>query len=815
MKCFLSTCHFTACDVARLFSHYRNVHGLCVGSELKCSYDNCPRVFLSFYRLKKHLEQHQFSEPECPEVDFGDQEFNFGGTGISVVDDGTDIKRFANLDKSLMRFLVLLAAKPNITSSNVQTVAENLCNLVDDFSDHAVAVVYRLCSALGIDAANAAVQEACNELQNAKQIVKGLDTAYKRNKWLEKNDYVVKPCQLVLGSREVQRFYRRKGTFCSVLEEDSYQLIFLDKLLGKVLENSIVDATLSSQRRSSECVFLKEFRDGAFFRDSQFLLKFPDCIILQFFIDAYETVNPLGSHTQTHKLEGLYCVIRNLPQHLLSKTCNIFLVGLWYASYAKRYGYNRILQPIFMQLQQLESDNGLAVNVNGETRAVHGILGLFSADNLGAHSLFGFVESFSANYPCRFCLAHKDEIQVKFLDTDFTRRTREHTDACVASLTDAEYNPSLTGIKTSSILNELSNFHCTVQSVVDCMHDVLEGVVPYELALILQSLIAKQAFTLDELNNALYHFNYCASDKNSQPPSVSLPKLRIQAAEAWCLIRNIPLVVGSKVHEDDEHWQLLLLLLSCLDLIFAPVISHGQVNMLRCLIQDHHSCFKHLYPAEKLLPKHHFLVHYPEFIRKFGPLSQYWCMRFEAKHRFGKEIASVVRNFKNICKTVADRTQMELAHSLLNNKLFVAEHEVVNCAPALLCTLDNDLAVCISEGIGLCHSDEVNIASAVLIGHYRFKPGSCAVMRSEEGCPVFGEVLVIVSVDGIIYFVCDEMQTVGYFEHFHAFEVELSDKPKLILKKSTDLKDHHPLCVHKVVSRSKEITLVAPRYKIL
>ena len=583
-----------------------------------------------------------------------------------------------------------------------------------------------------------------------------------------------------------------------------------------MLENNIVSATvLNFGRRNARCEYLKEFTDGTFFRDNQFFLKFPDCVVLQFFIDAYETVNPLGSHTQTHKLEGLYCVIRNLPQHLLSKTCNIFLVGLWYASYAKRYGYNQILQPIFVQLQQLESDKGLAVNVHGETRAVHGILGLFSADNLGAHSLFGFLESFSANYPCRYCLAHKDEIQFKFFDTDFTRRTRTHTDACVANLAEATYNPAQTGIKTSCILNDLTNFHCTEQSVVDCMHDVLEGLVPYELGLILQSLIAKQHFSLVELNGALYHFNYCASDKNSKPPSVSLPKLRIQAAEAWCLIRNLPLVVGSKVPVDDEHWQLLLMLLNCLDLIFAPAISYGQVHMLTYLIHDHHSFFKHLFPGEKLLPKHHFLVHYPEFIRKFGPLSQYWCMRFEAKHRFGKELASTVRNFKNICKTVAERTQMELAHSLLSNKLFVAEQEVVNCGPALLCTLDNDLAMCICDGIGLSYSDEVNIVSAVLIGHYRFKPGCCAVLRSEEGCPVFGEVLVVVAVDKFIYFVCDEMKTVDYFEHFHAFEVKHADKPKLTLQKSTDIQDHQPLCVHKVISSGKEICVVAPRYKIL
>ena len=134
---------------------------------------------------------------------------------------------------------------------------------------------------------------------------------------------------------------------------------------------------------------------------------------------------------------------------------------------------------------------------------------------------------------------------------------------------------------------------------------------------------------------------------------------------------------------------------------------------------------------------------------------------------------------------------------------------------ALLCTLDNDLAMCICDGIGLSYSDEVNIVSAVLIGHYRFKPGCCAVLRSEEGCPVFGEVLVIVAVDRFIYFVCDEMKTVDYFEHFHAFEVKHADKPKLTLQKSTDIQDHQPLCVHKVISSGKEICVVAPRYKIL
>jgi len=58
MKCFISECQFNTAVVANLFSHYRNVHEFCAGSELKCSFESCPRVFLSYYRLETHLEQH-------------------------------------------------------------------------------------------------------------------------------------------------------------------------------------------------------------------------------------------------------------------------------------------------------------------------------------------------------------------------------------------------------------------------------------------------------------------------------------------------------------------------------------------------------------------------------------------------------------------------------------------------------------------------------------------------------------------------------------------------------------------------------------
>lgn len=42
---------------------------------------------------------------------------------------------------------------------------------------------------------------------------------------------------------------------------------------------------------------------------------------------------------------------------------------------------------------------------------------------------------------------------------------------------------------------------------------------------------------------------------------------------------------------------------------------------------------------------------------RYGPLVRYWCMRFEGKHAYFKDLAHRVKCFKNIPKTMAYRHQ--------------------------------------------------------------------------------------------------------------------------------------------------------------
>ena len=55
------------------------------------------------------------------------------------------------------------------------------------------------------------------------------------------------------------------------------------------------------------------------------------------------------------------------------------------------------------------------------------------------------------------------------------------------------------------------------------------------------------------------------------------------------------------------------------------------IDYLRVLIEEHHTLFRRLYPEASILPKMHYMLHYPSQIYCFGPLVSTWTMHYEAK----------------------------------------------------------------------------------------------------------------------------------------------------------------------------------------
>lgn len=89
----------------------------------------------------------------------------------------------------------------------------------------------------------------------------------------------------------------------------------------------------------------------------------------------------------------------------------------------------------------------------------------------------------------------------------------------------------------------------------------------------------------------------------------------------WSLGRFLPVMIGHWVPADDEHWMSFLLLLDIVDILFAPEVSEKDVSLLAVLIHDHHKDFVTLYPNNAILPKMHYMVHMPGFIRQLSSIA--------------------------------------------------------------------------------------------------------------------------------------------------------------------------------------------------
>lgn len=196
---------------------------------------------------------------------------------------------------------------------------------------------------------------------------------------------------------------------------------------------------------------------------------------------------------------------------------------------------------------------------------------------------------------------------------------------------------SSTGIKEDSCLNTLQYFHVTENTCVDIMHNILEGVAPLEIRLMLHHFIYKEKlFTLELLNKRISSFNYGYGNEKNKPSVILNQKtsenaIKRTASQMWCLLQTFAFFVGDLVDKKSQHWNLFILLREICSIVFALAVTHGLAVFLKQLIIDHHTLFKQLF-SKNLNPKHHFMVHYPRMMVMFGPLSQLWFITFKAKH---------------------------------------------------------------------------------------------------------------------------------------------------------------------------------------
>lgn len=613
-----------------------------------------------------------------------------------------------------------------------------------------------------------------------------LATAFRRKKFYKENFCVIEPVEYILDAKENRTFQ-----YIPVLQS-LQQLLSKEHIFDQVIENKIAQEKTSVASGTSDCHYFKSFQDGLFYSQGDFWSQEELRISLTLYLDDFEICNPLGTSRKKHKLCGVYWILSSLPPGSNSALNSIYLAVLCKTDDIKTFGFEKVLEPFLHDLHIFE-EQGVYISHIGEF--VKGTVQCVVADNLAAHGLGGFVESFSGGFICRFCTAQKHEIQTHSVSSGaFRLRTKECHEEHVKCA--GETSTHCFGVKGPCVLTQhLSHFQVTKGYPPDIVHDIFEGVVPVELACCLSVLISNKYFSLDFLNQLILNFPYKWGDKTNKPhviPRTFSTRKTIggNAHENWNLLRLLPFMIGSLVPEDEPAWLLILDLKDIVELVVAPVHSDETVAFLEFKICEHRHRYQDLFPSAHLLPKHHFLEHYPHMIQCFGPLVCMWTMRFESKHSFFKQIARHTNCFKNIALTLSAKHQLMIAFHLHSSCLKKPLFEVTNVSLIPVGVLNKEIACTIKQR----YPDvmEVSLAKSVNANGISYKTGMILAHGSLAGIPEFVEIMQICIFRDKLSFICKKL-CCWYREHFRAFEVNASHLRELVIVEHAELLDDYPL----------------------
>ncbi len=383
---------------------------------------------------------------------------------------------------------------------------------------------------------------------------------------------------------------------------------------------------------------------------------------IHLYTDEFEVCNPIGSHRSTHKLCAFYFFIGNLEEKYHSKLKYIHLSILVKEKFIKRSNtFAQVLKPLISDLKKLFYD-GIKVVIEGVEVRLYGALATISADNLSAHALAGFRRAFNSGRFCRYCMLQYENKEKLLQESSLVLRTETmhtyHLQGVTAGISASTY-----GVDKRCPFLDLPYFRLIESFPPDLMHDLLEGIVPLTLKLVLAALHREGIVTLAQVNSEISNFEFGKNDSKNKPVNVPLAvssgsgNISGSASEKLCLFLLLPFLIGDRVPVDNNQWNLYLLLRDIMDYLMCHKIPRRVLPYLQLLVENFVQTFVELFPG-KMTPKLHFLLHYPRLIREYGPLRFVWCMRFESKHQYFKQLAGVVRNFRNIAFTLAKRHQL-------------------------------------------------------------------------------------------------------------------------------------------------------------
>lgn len=805
-------CPYVARHFSHMLTHYDSVHSHEPNFLLSCGIDTCQATFKCVRVFKRHIRnkhsafhQHnlvnrqELQDPHEDEANGGEEvgnaiQENVADNEVNEIDQ-VDLRRHVALK------LLQLREQNKLTYSVCGKVLDVLDSIQHVREDRLSQQLQRVFEEQNVDRAVIGQVETflSDERQVLDSILNEFSNETRFNKYIKDNLSFVEPREYVVGILPNGK-------------EDTVQYIPILETLKMLLKHEDVFSQVMNPHKSNDGKF-RDVCDGSHFQNNQFFSQNPQALQIVLYFDEFTAANPISHKAKNYKFGGFYFLLGNLEPTHRSKLHVIQLALMATSKSIQDHGFGAIMQPLLRDLLTLEEEGIIIEKPEGNFQ-MKGSVTAVVADNLGAHGIGGFMESFNTLRNCRFCMVVRN-VMVASLDVTISplRTVAGYTEQ-VQVVTEAPGLANTYGIKQDSPLNQLQHFHVINGLPCDLAHDLFEsGLVCDVIEKVVMYCVQQGFFSLNFINAQIQEFPYKGNDKTNKPNTLATQlanlKVKQNGLQVWCLLRLLPLLVGSAVPVGDRKWEVLLVLLDMVECICSPVSSAGDCAFMNDLIVGCLTLYLNEFPGVTLKPKAHFTLHYPDLTVKFGPLIHCWSMRFEAKHNFFKEVVHRVKNRKNLCKTMAYRHQY-LQSLWAESSDFLADensHESRKGEILPVLVLDREIQQLLAPFLG--GDDNVFHCESITINGQMYSQDSAVIVGFENDEHQFAKFSSCFIIGGLPYLLCRKCMTLNFWRHYHCYSIQESGGFGLYTIK--DLLDYHPLSHYKLEGNN----VVVLRHRVL
>lgn len=619
---------------------------------------------------------------------------------------------------------------------------------------------------------------------------------YQRDKKRADDKFYVEPQEKAIGLKWKSVIDSKNETPHHVLQQDTFMYIpVIDQLRAFFTDGSFYKTYCDyndKQLTYNDHVY-RNYSSGSNFKNSEFFQQYKNAIQLQLAFDECQFSSPLKTHTINHKLMCVYMQIKNLPPKYLSKLDSIQVAAICKNVSLKQLyaSIDNIVELLVVDLKQLESE-GIKLPSN---EYIKGSLINVVYDNLGGNALYCLPECFRWDNFCRHCECNKEECERNTREDSSKMRTKDDYEKCMEIIrTSGENHDSseTKGFKGYCLFNNLKHFHVLDNNSRDLMHDVNEGVLPYLLETLFKYITQHNILSKRQLIGMVRDYNYGRIKKQEKPSSLSFDRSHMgqSASQLYFLFIHIPFILWAHREQLMEIWATIESMLQIMQILYSKEIPEHDVNRLENLIDFHMRKVKELFGV-KFIPKYHFLLHYPNVIRKMGPPSTMWMMRYESKHRTLTDIAKKSNNSINLPKTLAYRHQ----ETTPSPSQIFSDHIL---KPSKTNPFNiQKYAERIDSADTFWTSEQLESILCLTYNGYEYRDGLLIVVDNQ----LFEIIQVLFN--GYDYFLLLELYTIGsYSQYSHSFIVAKQESANLCVKKiddSTNVKPHKKtLCSNRI-----------------